>query len=95
MRRFVPHALLLALLVVALMVVPLFSGAATTDTTTCEKVKGTWVCTTFSGPGMNQGGVGTTTDTTTQGNTTNLSPTPQGTGSVSSCSPNGNSANCK
>lgn len=39
----------------------------------CTKDKGTVTCT--DGPGKNQGGVGTATDT--QGNTTNTSPEPQ------------------
>ena len=93
-KRLVPPVLLLALLVIALMAVPLFSGAASTSTSSCTKVKGQWVCTTFEGPGNNQAGVGTTTDTTTQGNQTNFSPEPQGTGTSSSCKPNQQSANC-
>lgn len=40
----------------------------------CERVQGTVTCTTFEGPGKNQGGVGTTEETQTQGNTTNKSP---------------------
>jgi hypothetical protein len=43
----------------------------------CTKDKGTVTCTTFTGPGKNQGGVGSTSSTQTQGNTTNTSPTPQ------------------
>jgi hypothetical protein len=43
----------------------------------CTKVQGTVTCTTFDGPGKNQGGVGTTESTETQGNTTNKSPEPQ------------------
>jgi hypothetical protein len=40
----------------------------------CTKVQGTVTCTTFDGPGKNQGGVGETTVTETQGNMTNKSP---------------------
>lgn len=43
----------------------------------CTKDKGTVTCSTFDGPGNNQGGVGTTTTEETQGNTTNKSPEPQ------------------
>jgi hypothetical protein len=53
----------------------------------CTKVKGTVTCTTFDGPGNNQGGVGTTTTTQTQGNTSNTSPEPQDLQSGSSCNP--------
>jgi hypothetical protein len=90
--RNLSRMILLGLMVVALMAIPMFSSAF--ETSTCSKVKGTYVCTTTSGPGQNQGGVGTTTTNTTQGNTSNYSPTPQGTGTVSTCKPNANSANC-
>lgn len=43
----------------------------------CTKDKGTVTCTTFEGPGKNQGGVGSTSVDETQGNTTNTSPEPQ------------------
>ena len=43
----------------------------------CMKDKGTVTCSTFDGPGNNQAGVGETTVTETQGNTTNKSPEPQ------------------
>jgi hypothetical protein len=43
----------------------------------CTKDRGTVTCTTFEGPGNNQGGVGSTTTTETKGNTTNTSPEPQ------------------
>lgn len=43
----------------------------------CTKDKGTVTCSTFDGPGNNQGGVGTTTTEETQGNTKNKSPEPQ------------------
>ena len=53
----------------------------------CERVQGTVTCTTFEGPGKNQGGVGTTETTETQGNTTNKSPAPQELEDTSSCNP--------
>lgn len=53
----------------------------------CTKDKGTVTCTTFEGPGNNQGGVGTTTETETQGNTTNKNPEPQDLQDSSSCNP--------
>jgi hypothetical protein len=53
----------------------------------CTKDKGTVTCTTFEGPGNNQAGVGTTTDTETQGNTTNKNPAPQDLQDTSSCNP--------
>lgn len=43
----------------------------------CTKTQGTVTCTTFEGPGRNQGGVGSTQTNETQGNTTNVSPEPQ------------------
>jgi len=43
----------------------------------CTKVQGTVTCTTFEGPGMNQGGVGTEESVETQGNTKNKSPEEQ------------------
>jgi hypothetical protein len=77
---------LLPLLVAGLIVVPLGSEAAPLPSN-CTKVQGTVVCTTFEGPGNNQAGVGTTTDTQTQGNTENFSPAPQEPGTSSSCKP--------
>jgi hypothetical protein len=53
----------------------------------CTKTQGTVVCTTFEGPGNNQAGVGETTISQTQGNTTNFSPAPQGTGKSTNCKP--------
>jgi len=53
----------------------------------CMKDKGTVTCTTFEGPGNNQAGVGTTTETETQGNTTNKSPKPQDLQDSQSCNP--------
>ena len=43
----------------------------------CVRTQGTVTCATFDGPGNNQGGVGTTDVTETQGNTKNKSPEPQ------------------
>jgi hypothetical protein len=43
----------------------------------CERVQGTVTCTTTEGPGKNQGGVGTTETTETQGNQKNKSPEEQ------------------
>jgi len=43
----------------------------------CTKDQGTVTCTTFEGPGKNQGGGGTTETTESQGNTTNKSPEEQ------------------
>lgn len=53
----------------------------------CTKDKGTVTCTTFDGPGKNQGGVGTTTEAETQGNTTNTSPDPQELETTEKCKP--------
>ena len=49
----------------------------------CTKDKGTVTCT--EGPGKNQAGVGTQTET--QGNTSNTSPEPQNLQDSSSCNP--------
>ena len=66
MRRIV-HALVLlaALAVMSTGLVGTVSAAPLPDN--CTKDKGTVTCTTFDGPGKNQGGVGTTTETETQG----------------------------
>jgi hypothetical protein len=53
----------------------------------CTKTQGTITCTTFDGPGNNQGGVGETTTTETQGNTSNKSPKPQDLQDTDSCNP--------
>lgn len=53
----------------------------------CQKVQGEVTCTTFEGPGNNQAGVGTTTTTETQGNTTNKSPEPQDLTDSQTCNP--------
>ena len=72
-RRFV---LLPVLITAALLVMPLGSGAAPLPDN-CTREQGTVTCSTFDGPGNNQAGVGTTTDTETQGNTSNKSPEEQ------------------
>jgi hypothetical protein len=53
----------------------------------CTKVQGQVTCTTFDGPGNNQAGVGETTSTETQGNTTNKNPEPQDLQDSESCNP--------
>ena len=53
----------------------------------CTKVQGQVTCTTFEGPGNNQAGVGETTVTETQGNTSNKSPDPQDLEDSESCKP--------
>jgi hypothetical protein len=78
-----------------LVVTLFFAGAMTLGAmpalagadTTCTKYKGTVTCTTSEGPGNNQAGVGTTSSTQTQGNTSNTSPAPQDLQSSSSCNP--------
>ena len=84
--RILKRLALLPLLLASVALVPWGSDAASLPAG-CSKVQGTVVCTTFEGPGNNQGGVGTTTTSTTQGNTSNYSPTPQGTGDSSTCKP--------
>ena len=74
--------------------IPAAAGAAQDLPAGCVKEKGTIVCTTTEGPGKNQGGVGETTTTTTQGNTDNFSPEPQGTGQNSTCRPPSSEAIC-
>lgn len=85
-RRLITAAALAAILSLALMTSVLTAGASQLPSN-CTKQQGTVVCSTFSGPGNNQAGVGTTTTSRTQGNTTNYSPAPQGTGTTSSCNP--------
>ena len=54
----------------------------------CDRFQGEVVCTTFDGPGNNQAGVGETTVTESQGNTTNTSPEPQDLADpVTACKP--------
>ena len=62
-----------ALLVLALAA-PAFAAPLPSN---CERVQGEVTCTTTEGPGKNQGGVGTTETTETQGNTKNKSPEEQ------------------
>jgi hypothetical protein len=81
------QAAVLCLLVFALALIPVASSGAAPLPDNCTKEKGTVVCETFDGPGKNQAGVGTTTETTTQGNTSNFSPEPQDPGTDSSCNP--------
>ena len=60
---------------ISFVAAPAASAAPLADN--CTKVQGTVTCTTFEGPGNNQAGVGETTETETQGNTTNKSPEEQ------------------
>ncbi|MGH3656026.1 MAG: hypothetical protein ACRDYW_13015 [Acidimicrobiales bacterium] len=53
----------------------------------CTKDRGTVTCTTFDGPGNNQGGVGETTVSEGQGNPDNTSPEPQDLDSSQTCKP--------
>ena len=76
--------LVVAALLVLALAAPAFAGPLPDN---CTKEKGTVTCTTFDGPGKNQAGVGTTTNTETQGNTTNKSPAPQELEDTSSCKP--------
>jgi len=62
-----------ALLVLALAA-PAFAAPLPSN---CERVQGEVTCTTTEGPGKNQGGVGTTETTETQGNTKNKAPAEQ------------------
>lgn len=89
MRKGLSRLVLLALMVAALFVVPMFSNAY--ESTSCSKIQGQWTCTTASGPGNNQGGVGSTTTTETQGNLSNTSPAPQDLDTTSTCRPTGSS----
>ncbi len=86
MKSIARKLVLVPVLAAALAVVPMFSGAAQLPSN-CTKTQGTVTCTTFSGPGNNQAGVGTTTSAETQGNTTNVSPTPQDLTTTTSCKP--------
>ena len=77
----------MCVLVFSLALIPVASSSAAPLPEGCTKEQGTVICATFEGPGMNQAGVGETTVATTQGNTTNFSPEPQGTGEVTACNP--------
>jgi hypothetical protein len=67
-------AFALGVLVVSLALIQVAPSGAAPLPDNCTKEQGTVTCTTFEGPGNNQGGVGETTNTETQGNTTNKSP---------------------
>ena len=84
MRSIARKMLLVPVLAGAVALVPLGASAGQLPAG-CTKVQGTVTCATFDGPGNNQAGVGTTTTTKTQGNTTNFSPAPQEPGT--SCKP--------
>lgn len=78
----------LCALVFSLALIPVASSSAGALPDNCTKDKGTVTCTTFDGPGNNQGGVGETTTDETQGNTTNKSPEePQDLDSSQTCRP--------
>jgi hypothetical protein len=76
MMRTVRRVVLLPVLAGAMLAFPLPSGAAPLPDN-CTRDQGTVTCSTFEGPGNNQAGVGTTTETETQGNTSNKSPEEQ------------------
>jgi len=80
------RALFAVLTVTGLLALPVAANAAPLPDN-CTKQQGTVTCTTFEGPGNNQGGVGTTTNAETQGNTENTSPAPQDLETTSSCRP--------
>jgi hypothetical protein len=91
MKRIIMMLALAAFLVAALSVSALSAFGAQDLPPGCSKVQGKVVCTTENPPGNSGNAAGdpdpggtTTTTTTTQGNTTNFSPEPQGTGT--SCS---------
>ena len=86
MRSIARKVLLVPVLAGALALVPLGASAGPLPAG-CTKTQGTVTCSSFDGPGNNQGGVGTTTTTRTQGNTSNFSPAPQEPGTTSSCRP--------
>jgi hypothetical protein len=67
-------ALVVAALFMMALAVPAFAAPLPDN---CDREQGTVTCTTFEGPGKNQGGVGTTETTETQGNTKNKSPEDQ------------------
>jgi len=71
----------LCVLVFSFALIPVASSGAAPLPDNCTKVRGEVQC--FEGPGNNQAGVGTTSET--QGNTTNVSPEPQDLGT--SCNP--------
>jgi hypothetical protein len=86
MKSIARRLLLVPVLATAFAVLPMLSSGAQLSSG-CTKVQGTVTCTTFEGPGNNQAGVGETTVTQTQGNTSNFSPAPQSPGVTSTCKP--------
>ena len=81
--------LMVAALLVSTLAIGAVAGPAFAD---CKKVKGQWTCT-ETVPGKNKNFSETTT-TTTQGNLTNFSPTPQGTGTKEKCNRPGATEQC-
>lgn len=67
----------LCVLVFSLALIPVASSGAAPLPDNCDRDNGTVTCTTTEGPGNNQGGVGTTEEVETQGNTKNKSPEEQ------------------
>ena len=87
MKRIIMMLTVAAFLVAALSVSAVSAFAAQDLPPGCDKVKGQVVCTEENPPGNSGNAAGdpdpggtTTTTTTTQGNTTNFSPEPRGTG---------------
>ena len=78
--------LLAVIAVGGLLALPVAASAAPLPDN-CTKTQGEVTCTTFEGPGNNQAGVGETTTTETQGNTTNKSPDPQELADDEFCNP--------
>jgi hypothetical protein len=87
MKRIILMLTVAAFMVAALTVTAAGAfAAAPTLPAGCEKVKGQIVCTTTtSGKNEKQPKFQETTTTTTQGNLTNFSPEPQGTGTTETC----------
>jgi len=79
-------ALFAVLTVAGLLAFPVAVNAAPLPDN-CTRDQGTVTCTTFEGPGNNQAGVGTTTNTESQGNTENVSPEPQDLEDTQTCRP--------
>lgn len=74
LKRKIIATLAAMLLAVAMLAVPA-SAAPLADN--CDRDQGEVTCTTFEGPGKNQGGVGHENKVETQGNDTNTNPEPQ------------------
>ena len=66
--------LVAAALMVLALAAPAFAAPLADN---CTRDQGTVTCSTFEGPGNNQGGVGSTETTQGQGNADNTSPEPQ------------------